>query len=211
MSVVKGKGKHVKKFKALPKPPTVAEDAPGLHLILTSKDLTTFQPGSPLYYEGIEVGDVKSWAFAKEKKHTEIKIYIRPEYSDLVHSNTHFFNATGIEVEGGLTGFKVRTESLTTILLGGIAFTTPKHIPAGTQVKNGDQFELFEDFKEAEVGIPITIHFSTAEGLKEGHTQVMFKGVKAGYLKNLKYQKDLTFEAEVMMDPRAERLLLSDT
>ena len=165
-----------------------------------------------MYYEGIEVGDVKSWEFAEEKQHTEIKIYIRPEYSDLVHSNTHFFNATGIEIEGGLTGFNVRTESLTTILLGGIAFTTPKHIPEGTQAKNGDQFELFEDFKEAEVGIPITIRFPSAEGLKEGSTKVMFEGVEAGYLKTIHFQPDLSFViADVIMDPRAEPHLLSDT
>lgn len=204
-------GKHTRKFKALPKPPTVAEDAPGLHLILTSKDLSTFQPGSPVYYEGIEVGDVKSWEFAEEKQHTEIKIHISAEYSDLVHSNTHFFNATGIEIEGGLTGFNVRTESLITILLGGIAFTTPGTVPKGNQAKNGDQFELFEGFKEAEVGIPITIRFPKVEGLEEGQTQVRFKGVKVGYLKKYQLLPDLTFEAEVMMDPRAERGLLSDT
>ncbi len=67
MSLGAGEGKHVKKFKALPEPPTVAEDAPGLHLILTSKDLATFEPGSPVYYEGIEVGDVENWKLAEEE------------------------------------------------------------------------------------------------------------------------------------------------
>ncbi len=66
---------------------------------------------------------------------TEIKIYIRPEYSHLVHEHTHFFNATGIDIEGGLTGFKVRTESLTSILLGGIAFNTPRNLPMGKRGK----------------------------------------------------------------------------
>ena len=103
----------LKKFKALPRPPTVAEDAPGLHLILTSEDLSTFQPGSPVYFEGIEVGDVESWELAKDNEHTEIKIFIHPEYTQLVNEHSHFFNATGIDIEGGLTGFKVRTESLT--------------------------------------------------------------------------------------------------
>ena len=201
-------GKHTKKFKALPKPPVVADDAPGLHLILTSKDLATFEPGSPVYYEKIEVGEVKSWKFPEENHYTEIKIYLRPEYSHLVNEHTRFFDATGIEIDGGLTGFHIRTESLTSILLGGIAFSST---PKGAQAKNGDQFELFKDFKEAEIGIPIMIHFPTAEGLKEGSTQIFFKGVVAGYLKKLHYQHDLTFNAEVIMDPRTERLLLSDT
>ena len=204
-------GKHTRKFKALPVPPAVAEDAPGLHLTLFSKDLSTFEPGIPIYYEGIEVGEVKSWEFTEENRQTEIRIFIRPEYTNLINEHTHFFNASGIDIEGGLTGFNIKTESLTSILLGGIAFKTPDKTPVGAAVKNGDRFELFEDYKEAEAGIPITIHFSKAGGLREGHTKVMFKGVKAGYLKNLIYRHDLTFDAEVMMDPRAERLLLSDT
>ena len=167
-------GKHTKKFKALPEPPAVPEDAPGLHVILSSKDLTTFEPSSPVYYKGIEVGDVENWKLSEDNQQTEIKVYIYPEYSDLVHEHTHFFNATGIKIKGGLTGFTMRTESLTSILLGGIAFTTPKEAPKGAKAQNGDQFELFEDFVEAEAGIPITIRFPTAEGLVEGQTKVLF-------------------------------------
>ena len=212
-------GKHVKKFKALPLPPTIAEDAPGLHLLLTSKDLSTFEPGSPVYFEKIEVGDVENWKLVEEDSEvesnrfmTEIKIYIRPEYSHLVHEHTHFFNATGIKIDGGLTGFNVRTESLTSILLGGIAFTTPRNLSMGKAAQNGDRFELFKDYKEAETGIPITIRFSTAKGLKEGNTKVVFEGVEAGYLKSIKFSPDLSsVTADVMMDPRAEPHLLSDT
>ena len=205
-------GKHIKKFKALPEPPVVEEDAPGLHLVLFSKDFDTFETGSPVYYERIEVGKVGSWQFTQDKNETEIKIYIYPEFSKLVHEYTHFFNATGIKIEGGLTGFTVRTESLTSILLGGIAFTTPRNIPRGKPAQDGDRFELFKDFKEAETGIPITIRFSSAEGLKEGHTKVVFEGVQAGYLKHIHFQPDLSFViAEVIMDPRAEPHLLSDT
>ena len=214
-----GDGKPARKFKALPEPPAVPEDAPGLHLVLNSYDLATFEPGSPVYFEQIEVGDVENWKLVEKEDGiesnrfmTEIKIFIRPEYSHLVHENTHFFNVTGINIEGGLTGFTVRTESLTSILLGGIAFTTPRKVSKGKPVQNGDRFELFEDYKEAETGIPITIRFSTAKGLKEDHTKVVFEGVEAGYLKSIRFQPDLSYvTADVMMDPRAEPHLLSDT
>ena len=212
LSLVAGEGKPARKFKALSEPPAVPEDAPGLHVILTSKDLATFEPSSPVYYKGIEVGDVENWKLSEDNQQTEIKVYIYPEYSDLVHEHTHFFNATGIKIEGGLTGFTMRTESLTSILLGGIAFTTPKEAPKGAKAQNGDQFELFEDFVEAEAGIPITIRFPTAEGLVEGQTKVLFEGVQVGYLKRLQFKPDLSnVTAEVMMDPRADRYLLSDT
>ena len=130
-----------------------------------------------MYFEGIEVGDVKSWELAEENRQTVIKIFIRPEYSNLVNEHSHFFNATGIEVEGGLTGFTIRTESITSILLGGIAFKTPEYPRGEPRQKMAIRFELFEDFKEADPGIPITIRFSSAEGLKEGSTKVLFEGV----------------------------------
>lgn len=212
MSLGTGEGKPARKFKALPEPPAVPEDAPGLHLILTSKDLATFEPGSPVYYEEIDVGDVEGWNFTQDKNETEIRIYIYPEFSNLVHENTHFFNASGIKIEGGLTGFTVHTKSLTSILLGGIAFTTPSNVSKGKLAQNGDRFELFGDYKEAEVGVPITIRFPSAEGLKEGHTKVLFEGVQTGYLKTIHFQPDLSVViADVMMDPRAEPHLLSDT
>ncbi len=207
-----GEGKPTRKFVALPEPPAVPEDAPGLHLILTSKDLATFEPGSPVYYEEIEVGDVENWEYTQDKNETEINIYIYPEFSNLVHEYTHFFNVSGIKIEGGLTGFTVRTKSLTSILLGGIAFTTPRNVSKGKPAQNGDRFDLFQDYKEAEAGIPITIRFPSAKGLKEGHTKVLFEGVQAGYLKHIHFQPDLSFViADVIMDPRAEPHLLSDT
>ncbi len=212
MSLGKAESKPTRKFKALTEPPAVPESAPGLRIILTSKDLSTFEPGSPVYYEGIEVGDVEKWSFMYDKNETEIKVYIYPEFSKLVHENTHFYNATGIKIEGGLTGFTLRTQSLTSILLGGIAFKTPGNAPKGKLAQNDNRFELFKDFKAAETGIPITIRFPSAEGLEEGQTKVVFEGVETGYLKNIRFQPDLSFViAEVMMDSRAEPHLLSDT
>ncbi len=212
MSLGTADGKKAREFKALSEPPTVPNNAPGLHIILISRDLATFEPGSPVYYKGIDVGDVEKWKLSEDNQQTEIKVYIHPEYSDLVHEHTHFFNDTGIEIEGGLTGFAVRTKSLTSILLGGITFTTPRGASRGLQAKNGARFELFEDFKEAEAGIPITIRFSSAEGLEEGQTKVMFEGVQAGYLKSLHFEPDLSnVIAEVIMDSRTEPHLLSDT
>ncbi len=207
-----GEGKPAREYKALPEPPAISEDAPGLHLVLISKDLATFVTGSLVYYKGIEVGEVEKWELSEDNQQTEIKVYIYPEFSDLVHQNTHFFNDTGVKVEGGLTGFTVRTKSLSSIMLGGISFNTPRNVSKGAKAQNGDQFELFEDFKEAEAGIPITIRFPSAVGLEESQTKVLFEGVQAGYLKKIHFQPDLSFViAEVIMDTRSEPYLLSDT
>lgn len=207
-----GDGKPARKFKALAEPPTIPEDSPGLHLNLVSKELTSVERGSPIFYKRIAVGDVQSFELMEDREHVEIKIYIHPQYSHLVSEHTRFYNASGIEIEGSLSSFKIRTQSFTSILAGGIAFITPETGPKGRQAKNGDRFELFEDFQAAEAGIPITIRLATADGLEEGQTKVKFKGLIAGYVKKIDILPDLSgVNALVIMDPRADRFLLSDT
>lgn len=207
-----GDGKPARKFKALAEPPTIPADSPGLHLNLVSKELTSVEHGSPVFYKRIAVGDVQSFELMDDREHVEIKIYIHPQYSHLVSEHTRFYNASGIEIEGSLSSFKIRTQSITSILTGGIAFITPETGPKGRQAKNGDRFELFDDFQAAETGIPITIRFATADGLEEGHTKVKFEGLIVGYVKKIHILHDLSgVNAQVIVDPRADRLLLSDT
>jgi paraquat-inducible protein B len=207
-----GEGKPVRKFKALAEPPTIPESAPGLHLTLISKDLASVQVGSPVYYKRIAVGDVQSYKLSEDKQRIAIRIFIHPQYSQLVNAHTRFWNASGIEVDGSLSGFKIRTQSLTSMLMGGIAFFTPETASKSRPSKNGDQFELFKDFQAAEAGTLIRINFATAEGLVEGQTKVMFKGMTVGYVKRLIPLPDLLkMDAEVIIHPRAERFLLSDT
>jgi paraquat-inducible protein B len=212
MRTADGEGKPVRKFKALAEPPSIPESAPGLHLTLNSKDLASVQVGSPVYYKRIAVGDVQSYKLVEDEQQIAIRIYIHPQYSQLVNAHTRFWNASGIEVDGSLSGFKIRTQSLTSVIMGGIAFFTPKTASKGRRAKNGDQFELFKDFQAAEAGTLISIRFATAEGLIEGQTKVMFKGMTVGYVKRLIPLPDLLeMDAEVIIHPRAERFLLSDT
>jgi paraquat-inducible protein B len=207
-----GDGKPAKKFKALTEPPPIPADLPGLHLKLVSKELTSVERGSPVFYKRIAVGDVQSFKLMDDREHVEINIYIHPQYSHLVSEHTRFYNASGIEIEGSLSSFKIRTQSITSILMGGIAFITPETGPKGRQAKNGDRFELFEDFQAAKTGIPITIRFATADGLEEGQTKVKLEGLIAGYVKKIDILPDLSgVNARVIMDPRADRFLLSDT
>jgi paraquat-inducible protein B len=207
-----GEGKPVRKFKALAEPPSIPESAPGLHLTLNSRDLASVQVGSPVYYKRIAVGDVQSYKLVENEQQIAIRIYIHPQYSQLVNAHTRFWNASGIEVDGSLSGFKIRTQSLTSVIMGGIAFFTPETASKGRRAKNGDQFELFKDFQAAEAGTLIRIRFTTAEGLVEGQTKVMFKGMTVGYVKKLIPLSDLLeLDAEVIIHPRAERFLLSDT
>ena len=204
-------GKSSKKFKALTEPPPIPAELPGLHLKLVSKELTSVERGSPVFYKRIAVGDVQSFKLMDDREHVEINIYIHPQYSHLVLEHTRFYNASGIEIEGSFSSFKIRTQSITSILRGGVAFITPETGPKGRQTKNGDRFELFEDFQAAEASIPITIRFASADGLEEGQTKVKFRGLTVGYVKKITPLPDLLkVDVEVTMRPAAEQFLLSD-
>jgi paraquat-inducible protein B len=191
MRAREGKGKPARRFKALAEPPSIPKSAPGLHLTLMSEDMASFSRGTPVYYnKQIEVGKVQSYKLADDQKHTEIKIYIPPEYSHLVKKHSRFWNASGIEVEGGLSGLKIRTQSIVSILAGGIAFFTPEAVGDGRKAENGDNFKLYTDFDSAhETGVAIQITFKGG-GLDENAT-IKYRGITVGTVDSVVLSKSL--------------------
>lgn len=171
-------------FTALAGPPPLPLHEPGLHLTLVSESLSSVEVGSPVYYKKIPVGSVQSYAFTENNKQVSINIFIKPEYADLVRTNSRFWNASGVSISGNLSGIKVHTESITSLLTGGIAFYTP---PGRYRLaKNSDQFNLYNNYDDAhQTGIPISISFPSGEGLREG-TPIKYEGVEVGKVTRLR-------------------------
>jgi paraquat-inducible protein B len=191
MRAGQGDGKRARRFKALAKPPTIPESAPGLHVTLTAEDLSSISHGSPVYYKKDQMGDVQSYKLSDDEQHIEIKIYIHPEYSHLVKKHSRFWNASGIEVEGGPSGLKIRTQSMVSILAGGIAFFTPETAGDGRKAENGDTFKLYTDYDSAhETGVAIQITFKGAEGLEE-NTTIKHRGITVGTVDSVVLDKSL--------------------
>ncbi|BCG63838.1 MAG: hypothetical protein methR_P1575 [Methyloprofundus sp.] len=119
----------------------------GLHVVLKSARLGSIQVGNPVSYRQITVGEVRSFQLADNAKYVLIDIYIAPKYSALVQVNTKFWNASGVKVDFGLfSGAQIRTESMESIALGGIALATPD-AHSGT-VHNGRVFNLHDDYQQ---------------------------------------------------------------
>jgi paraquat-inducible protein B len=184
-----GDGEYCIDFTALPEPPPLSENEPGLHISVQANDLGSINAGAPVHYRKIQVGDVQKHSLNPEEDGVSINVYIQKEYAHLVRKNTRFWNCSGITVSGGLDGIDLRTESLASIIAGGIAFVTPESEAKGEPAENGDVFKLYKDYKAASTGIPIKITFESAEGLVKGKTQVMYKGVSTGILKEIELKK----------------------
>ena len=211
-----GEGKPTFKFTALEDPPPLADALPGLHVNLRAKTLGSVTEGSPVYYRQIHVGSVTGYSLNSNDQSIMIKVHIRPEYSQLVNSETRFWNASGFTVSAGLSGVKVDVESLLSVAIGGIAFDTdPSTVDGFGEGKTGlnpmpldyasQVFTLYDDFKAAQAGILIEVKLPHYSGLEPGKTQVRWNGYPLGVVKGGKVSKDLkSMVVELDIDPRAK-------
>ena len=141
-----GEARH--EFVGLEEPPIDIAGKDGMALTLVRNDLGGLEDGSPIFYRGLAVGEVVEYELDQKNEQVLIHVQIRKKYQGLVNTGTRFWDAGGIDVDLGWQGLEVRTESLQSILIGGVAFDDVG--AAGTPSKEGDQFTLYSDAAAAE-------------------------------------------------------------
>ncbi|EME01287.1 MULTISPECIES: PqiB family protein [Stutzerimonas stutzeri subgroup] len=205
-------GEETRRFAALAEEPPMSDNRIGLHLTLKADRLGSLNRGSPVFYRQIQVGQVKNYVLAEDDSTVEVQLFIQPEYAHLVRKHTRFWNASGVTVDAGLTGVKFRTESLASIVAGGIAFATPAHRQDSPATDPSIPFRLYEDFDAAQAGIKALVSLQDFDGLQAGRTPVIYKGMQVGLLKKLDIDSDLSgAQAELSIDPLFEDYLVEDT
>ena len=203
------KGQKQSQFVALESPPPQTEEQKGLNLVLRAEELSSIEEGSPVYYRRLKVGEVSGYGLSDSGDHVNIHIYIKQEFARLIHQNTRFWNAGGVDISGSLTNLKVRTESLISIIQGGISFYTPDWEDETPNVTNGEEFRLFRDYDNAEAGIPVTIEFPLEVSLGKSHIPIRFHGFEVGRIKGVDVSEDLTrIIADATVRPEVRRALV---
>lgn len=207
-----GTGKPRYVFQALSSPPPLPDTEPGLHLTLKTSNLGSIRHGSPVHYRKVVVGDVQSYDFNTDNNGVDVKIFIKKEFASLVNKSSRFWNSSGITITGDLVGLTIRTESLASVISGGLSFYNPEDDENTAPCKNGDTFKLYDDYKSANAGIPVNISFNSAIGLVPGKTKVLYKGVEAAVLRKIDINKHLDgVIAEFLFVPRSEPALNKTT
>jgi len=142
-----GDGPASREFVALSEAPQdQAPDQTGLALVLEARQLGSLVPGSPVYFRQMQVGEVTGARLAKGFDQVFINIRIAPRYAALIRQGSQFWNVSGIEVRAGLfSGVKIRSESVTSLIKGGIALATPPGAEAGVQASDGAHFILHDE------------------------------------------------------------------
>lgn len=202
----------LREFAGLSSAPPVAADTPGLHLKIRAEVLGSIQVGTGIYYRNIQIGEVQRYQLEGDKN-ILIDVFIKPEFAYLVREGSRFCNASGIQISGKLPSLKVQVESLASLLRGGILLQTPEALAETPRVQNGHMFSLYPDSQAADYGIPMTLTLASSEDIVEGSTKVMYRGLEAGFVKEIQINPDAqrTVTAHIQLDPRAELILREGT
>lgn len=135
-------------FQGLDIPPVVASDVPGKTYFLKTSDLGSLDAGSPIYYRRINVGQVSAYKLADDGQSVQLQIFIQSPYDKFVTTDARFWQASGVDVSLSASGFKVDTQSLASIVAGGIAFGYPENSQA--EVASSKQtFKLWDSQEDA--------------------------------------------------------------
>ncbi|HEY4146986.1 intermembrane transport protein PqiB [Pinirhizobacter sp.] len=132
-------------FKGLETPPPVLHGQPGKRFTLHSGDLGSLDIGSPVYFRRVQVGHVVSHALDESGKGVSLQVFIDAPNDRYVSKSSRFWNASGVDVSLGADGLKLNTQSIATVLAGGVAFQSPNGPHDDTPAEENASFSLFND------------------------------------------------------------------
>lgn len=132
-------------FTGLESPPAITHGAPGTTFVLRTDDLGSLDIGSPVYYRRIQVGRVVTYQLDQDGKAVSLQIFIDSPNDKFVTQSSRFWNASGVDVSVGADGVKLNTQSLATVLAGGLAFQSPPGPHEDKPAAENAEFHLFND------------------------------------------------------------------
>lgn len=214
-----GPGAEQLHFVGLETPPVVTATEAGKRLTLVTDKLASLDRGSPIYYQGMQAGEVLGYELGNDRKSVYLHVFIEDPFDQLIRGNTRFWNVSGIEVSLDSDGFKMETESLASLVYGGVAFETPDAIEEFTNEVDDLVFTLFDDYESIkEYSFTHKINFllffnNSVRGLNIG-APVEFQGIKVGSVLDVRLQfdqSDTSFRIPVLIEIEPERIIERNT
>ncbi len=184
-----------KTFVGLEEPPPIASSRPGRHFVLRTGSLGSLGPGAPIFYRRIQVGLVTGFTLNETGKYVDINVFVDAPYDKFVDESTRFWNESGIDLTIGANGMSLQTESLISLIAGGISFSSFGKPLALIDAKK--PFKLYDTRNAAAivpkgVAVPVRMSFDqTVRGLNIG-AAVAFQGVDIGIVNSVELDFDIT-------------------
>lgn len=198
-------------------PPALTGDQPGRTFILKTKRLGSLDVGSPVYHRQIQVGRVISYHLSDTSEEIELGIFIEAPHHERVRNGTRFWNADGFDFALDANGLRVDSESLLTIISGGIAFALPDPAKAGEIAGENSQFILHPNRRASMETIHhlkqrYLLYFNeSVRGLTPG-APVEFRGIRVGQVVSVELEFDtqrMEFRIPVVVELEPERIRLT--
>lgn len=191
-----GKSKeNSNEFTGLEKVPQVAGDQKGTYYTLHGESLGSIDTGSPVFYRRIPAGQVISYDLEDNGKGVAIKVFVNAPYDQYVGKNTRWWHASGVDLQLDSGGFKLNTQSVAALLVGGIGFESATGRKPDAVAAPNTEFPLAADQSRAmrePDGAPITTVFyfnQSLRGLSPG-AAVDFRGIVLGEVRSVGVEFD---------------------
>lgn len=206
-------GAAARRFRALDAPPIVTADEPGRHFVLHSFGAGSLEVGAPVSFRRVQVGEVVASALDPSGEFVTIRVFVRAPWDERVRAGTHFWNASGLDVSMSAEGVTIDTDSVVSLLIGGVAFDAPADRDTA-RAEPEAVFPLYENRaatreKMYTVRTRYVAYFDqSVRGLVPG-SPVEFRGIRIGQVVEVRLETDPSdsrFRIPVVVEIEPERI-----
>jgi paraquat-inducible protein B len=209
------KGKPVRTFVGLEEPPLFTTEESGKRFVLRSETLGSLNIGSPVYYRQIQVGQVVGYRLDPDGRAVDVEIFVAAPHDAVVLKHSRFWNASGVDFSISASGVQVDTESLLSVLIGGVSFDNPDIIDSDRSEAPADSvFTLFPSRDEAHAKTfsrkerYLLFFQGSVRGLSVG-APVVLRGIDIGKVLDIQLQfgiDDFEFHIPVLVEVEPDRI-----
>lgn len=195
---------------SLTEPPTLQAQADGTSFALHAERLNAARRGSPIYYRGLQVGELRGTKLVDHDHGVEITAFVQAPYDHLIHDGTRFWDASAVRLSTA-DGASLRVPSVPALLEGAIGFETPPEAEAGPRSAQGARFELYASRDAAENvpppdAVAYQVTFEKPTGTLAAGAAVQLMGERIGSVRDSKLafdtdQQALRLDATLLLDP----------
>ncbi|MGE5650858.1 MAG: intermembrane transport protein PqiB [Bacillota bacterium] len=205
-----------RQFVGLDTPPPVLSDAQGRQFMLHADSMDSLYLGAPVYFRRVAVGRVTGYRIDDDGRGVTLDIFIDAPNDRFVTADARFWQASGLDLAVGSGGIKLNTESLTSVVVGGISFQAAPGAEGGAPAPADTRFALYRDRDSAlkpqsRLAQPYVLYFGESlRGLAPG-AAIDLRGIEIGEVKSIgvEYPDDsgaIRFPVEISLFPERLRV-----